>query len=167
MKHALLKMILLGITGWDCFGGAAILANNYDANNPVYTYPGIIAPVEDTWLQFCTATGAPIGAAFGLVEPGFFDHGFFEVPGAVDNADVIFVLRGWHGTTSPYSMDSPRLRSEALISQKAGSNPGAPTPPSPTPLAMPSDFVLWVPEPSTTTLAVLGAGVLLWIGRRK
>lgn len=161
-------MAALGIAGAavQCFGGAAVLANNYDANKPVYYGNNTtMAPVDGTWLQFATATGTPIGGAFGLTEPGFFDNGFFEVPGAADNADVSFILQGWKGAAGS-TYDSAAEKVSANISQKAGSNPGAPNPPNAAVLAMPDNFVIQVPEPSTVALALLGGAALL-LRRRK
>jgi hypothetical protein len=169
MKKVLSIMAALGIAGAavQCFAGAAVFANNYDANKPVfYGAAGTLAPVADTWLQFATAAGAPIGGAFGLTEPGFFDNGFFEVPGAADNADVTFVLQGWKGGAGS-TFAAAAESASATISQKAGANPGAPTPPTPAVLAMPDGFTIQViPEPSTVALALLGGAALL-LRRRK
>ncbi|HRY50679.1 MAG TPA: PEP-CTERM sorting domain-containing protein [Candidatus Paceibacterota bacterium] len=166
MKKVLSIMAALGMAGAavQCFGGAAVFANNYDANKPVYVDAvGTLAPMANSWVQFYTAGNAPIGAAIGFSEDGFFDGGFFEVPGAADNADVSFILKGWTGAAT---FDTAAKKAEALISQKAGANPGAPTPPNPAALAMPDNFVLAIPEPSTVALALLGGAALL-LRRRK
>jgi hypothetical protein len=148
MKKVLSIMVALGIAGAtvQCFGGAAVFANNYDAKKPIYQGDiGTLATVGDTWVQFTTVAGVPIGGVFGLSEPGFFDNGFFEVPGAADNADVSFTLKAWHGSAgSTYTTASYKV--EATIGQKAGANPGAPTPPSPAIFLMPDNFVIWLPR---------------------
>jgi hypothetical protein len=160
-------MVALGIAGAtvQCFGGAAVFANNYDANKPVYyLYEYVpkftLATVGDTWVQFTTVAGVPIGGVFGLSEPGFFNNGFFEVPGAADNADVSFTLQAWNGSAgSTYATAAYKM--EATVSQKAGANPGAPAI-----FTMPDNFAIVIPEPSTLVLALLG-GAMLLLRRRK
>jgi hypothetical protein len=171
MKKVLSIMAALGIVGAavQCYGGAAVLSNNYDQNGglgqPVYyEVPGTLAPVADTWLQFTTVGDVPIGAAFKLSDPGFFDTGFIEIPGAADNTDVSFKLQAWKGSVgiiADITYAAAAAKVEATISQRAGANAGAPTPPNPAMLAMPTEFVIAVPEPSTVALVLLGGAVLL------
>ncbi|HOW67472.1 MAG TPA: hypothetical protein PK256_19505 [Verrucomicrobiota bacterium] len=171
MNHVLWTMTLFLITGVQCFGGAAIFANNYDSNKPVYLGAGH-APVPNTWLQFTTMEGTPIGAAFGLTEPGMFDIGFFVVPGASNNTAVSFKLQGWVGTNGS-SFASANCKCEATIHQMAGSFSPS-TMPSPVALKMPDHFIIgghYTPKPFTLALIgaalLIGLGELIWQCRRK
>jgi hypothetical protein len=162
MKKVLSIMAALAVTGFavNCLGDAAVMLNNYDLNRPIYYQAaGTLAPVGTMIQVFGGATDAstPLGAEFGLTEPGFFDNGFGTVTGVADNENVALKLVAKYLDTS----------ATAAWSQKAGANPPAPTLPTPAALELPADITMTaeIPEPSTIALALLG-GSLLFLRRR-
>lgn len=176
MNNVFLNVVVFSMAAIQCLGGAAIYANNFDSNRPLYLDKGV-APVfgtwlQSTWLQFATMEGKPIGDTFGLAAPGFFDNGFFEVPGASNNAFVSFKLRAWVGTNGS-SFATANCKCEATIRQKAGSF----TPsgmPNPVALNMPNGLsmrVRYTPKPLTSILVgvalIIVIAELLWMCRRK
>ena len=167
------------------YADATVRLSNIDSLMPVYwREAGSLAFGNDFYIEvWGGAVGSgwnamlpitPVGSAtpvIKLTEPGFFNAGIGAIPFVFENGPISLGVRGWYG--------SPSFEEAAMLAnagetiewiQLAGSwdpNSGlAPTGPS---LAMPWPLEIGfaIPEPTTLTLAFLGAGLLLGASRRK
>jgi hypothetical protein len=164
------------------YGDATVRLNNYDSLMPVYWQEvGKLAYGKDFYIQVLgTAVGGvptpitPVGATTSiikLVEPGYFDSGIGVVPGVSDNQPATFAVRGWYGAPTFEEASFWFNSGQTYVwDQLAGSwDPNSGLAPSGPLLAMPWPLEIGfaIPEPTTLTLAFLGAGILLGASRMK
>ena len=174
-RIALSSLLLLAVAVADtCFGAAAVLLNNYDANTPIYFLPGRIAG-EGWYIQIyagpdaasvvpLVSTGGGNGV-FSLGDnPGFFDGGIGNIPGLADNAPATFVAQMWRGDNVPGGWATAGPSGSVRWTQATGNN-SPPNLPAPAKLEFPN--VLIAPEPATWVLGLIGASVLLFFRRKQ
>ena len=155
-----------------CFGAAAVLLNNYDANTTVFLWAGEV--VGSGWYVEIyggadRASVAPLWSTGGgngvfALSDGFFDGGIGNVPGLADHATATFTAYAWQGANTVGGWQTAMYVDAATWTQATGANT-PPNLPSPATLNFPSIIVL--PEPTTLALGMVGAAVLLFCRRRR
>jgi hypothetical protein len=162
------------------YGDATVRLNNYDSLMPVYWQEvGKLAYGNDFYIQVLgTAVGGvptpitPVGATTSIIklkEPGYFDAGIGVILGVSDNQPATFAVRGWYGDPSyQRAAEAANAGQTYVWDQFAGSwDPNSGLAPSGPLLAMPWPLEIGfaIPEPTTLTLAVFGAVLVLGASR--